>query len=142
METKLEKYKKFVAVGWTLTGHDELEPGASTNAERIDAMCKLYSAGFKTFASIEPVIDCDSSVKMMWETQTFCDLYKVGLQSGKKYDKGELSDLMSDFNAKSYLSGNHFKIYYKDSFLKAAGVSRSELPDNCITKDYNIFNNK
>ena len=27
-----------IAIGFTLTGHDELEPNASTNAERIEAM--------------------------------------------------------------------------------------------------------
>jgi len=45
------------AFGFTLTGHDELEPGASTNAERIEAIKKLHNSGFKTFASIEPIID-------------------------------------------------------------------------------------
>jgi hypothetical protein len=34
-----------------------------------------------------------------------------------------------------------FKVYYKDSFLKQAKVSREELPENCVTRDYNMFNN-
>jgi hypothetical protein len=28
------------------------------------------------------------------------------------------------------------------AIYQPAGISRSELPDNCVTKDYNIFNNK
>lgn len=30
-------------------------------------------------------------------------------------------------------------VYFKDSLLKQAGVSRSELPDNCVTPDFNLF---
>jgi DNA repair photolyase len=65
METKLEKYKRLVAVGWTLTGVDSAEPNASPNAERIEAMRKLHEAGFKVWASIEPIIDFDSSLTMI-----------------------------------------------------------------------------
>ena len=39
---KNDEYKKYVAIGFTLTGHDVLEPGASTNDERIEAMRKLH----------------------------------------------------------------------------------------------------
>lgn len=44
-------------VGFTLTGCDEMEPGASSNAERINAMKELKM--FYTWASIEPVIDIE-----------------------------------------------------------------------------------
>ena len=70
-----------IAFGFTITGHDELEPNASTNQERIEAMRKLHEAGFKTFASIEPIIDLTSSFEMIAATNGFCDLYKVGLES-------------------------------------------------------------
>jgi hypothetical protein len=138
----IEKFKRFVAFGFTLTGHNELEPGASTNIERIFAMYELHTSGFKTWASIEPVIDFDSRLKMIRRTFGFCDLYKIGLQSGKKYDKDELLDFWSDINAKSHLRGNECKIYYKDSLLKAAGLRREDLPANHVNKDYNIFSDK
>ena len=73
---------KNIAFGFTLTGHDELEPGASTNAERIEAMKRLHEAGFKTFASIEPIIDFESSFEMIVQAAPYCDLFKVGLMSG------------------------------------------------------------
>ncbi|GHV60893.1 hypothetical protein FACS1894195_0490 [Bacteroidia bacterium] len=132
--------KQNLAYGFTLTGHDELEQNASTNAERIEAMRRLHDACFKTFASIEPIIDCDSSVEMIWETLPFCDLYKIGLESGKKYNKDELLDLISEVIRKSYLPTNHFKIYFKDSLLKQAGINREDLPVNCVSRDYNMFN--
>jgi DNA repair photolyase len=142
---RLEKYKRLVAIGFTLTGRDDLEPGASPNAERIEAMRKLHKAGFKTFTSIEPIIDVQSSLNMIFATAGFCDLYKIGLMSGKKYDKNELLWLITRCHGftKIYKEYNFpIRFYFKDSLLKTAGISRSELPDNCVTRDYNIFNNK
>jgi DNA repair photolyase len=130
-------YKNHIAFGFTLTGKDELETGASTNAERIQAMRKLHDAGFKTFASIEPIIDFRRSMTMLRETYNICDLWKIGLEKGKKYDKEELRRFID--NAVFMASHAYCKIYFKDSLLKAAGVTRSELPDNCVTKDYNIW---
>ncbi|QIK58835.1 hypothetical protein G7050_02850 [Dysgonomonas sp. HDW5A] len=126
--------RKYYAFGFTLTGHDELEPNASTNAERINAMKKLYDAGFKTFASIEPIVDIESSAKMIKETYGYCDLYKIGLMSGQKYAWQNLRSLM-------LMCYRHIeaKFYFKDSFLKQAGIERSNLPNNCVNRDYNLF---
>ena len=62
--------RHYVTVGFTLTGHDDREPGASPNLERIEAMRELHIAGFKTWASLEPVIDFSSSVDMIVLTLT------------------------------------------------------------------------
>ena len=132
-------FEKYVAIGFTLTGHDELEPHASTNAERIEAMRKLHEAGFKTWASIEPIINFESSLQMIKETRGCCNLYKIGLLSGKKYDRDDLLDFIADVNAKAHLKPM-FKVYFKDSLLAQAGVSRSELSGNCVDRDYNMFN--
>jgi DNA repair photolyase len=151
---KPENFKKYVAFGFTLTGHNELEPNASTNAERIEAMCRLHNAGFKTWASIEPVIDFDSSLEMIKQTLDFCDLYKIGLESGKRHDRDHLIKFTLDVDnltRKIIPKDNNMcdsyeviksKIYFKDSLLKQAGISRSELPDNCVNRDYNLFLNK
>ena len=133
-----EKWKTLCAFGFTLTGHDELEPGASTNIERIKAMKKLHEAGFKTWASIEPIIDAKSSLNMIEKTVSFCDLFKVGLKSGKKYNDDNLIWFM-DW-AVSFINKNNSKIYFKNSLLQQAGISREELPSNCVTRDYNMFN--
>ena len=131
----IHAHNQYIAFGFTLTGHDELETGASTNAERIDAIRKLHFAGFKTWASIEPIIDFESSYKMILDSFIHCDLYKIGLESGKKYSKLELVDFvrnvirLCEFN----------KVYFKDSLLKAAGINRADLPENCIGRDFNMF---
>lgn len=129
-------YEKMIAIGFTLTGHDELEPGASTNAERIQAMRKLHDAGFRTWASIEPIVDFESSLKMITKTVGFCDLYKVGLMSGGNYKGVEINYFMN--MVMRQLSGV-IKIYWKDGLLKAAGITRDQLPPNCVDRDYNIF---
>jgi DNA repair photolyase len=112
-----------LAVGFSLTGCDELEPGAGENWERTDAIKKIKRLGVKTFASIEPIITVEDSKRVVRRCDGCCDLYKVGLESGKKYDKTELLEF---FN---WIS-NHVaasKIYFKDSFLKAIGVEREDL---------------
>lgn len=130
--------KSLITFGFTLTGHDELEPNASTNQERIDAMKKLHDAGFKTFASIEPIIDFENSFKMMQQSRTFCDLYKIGLMSGEKYDPVQVKWFMSVVNDQFSAS----KIYFKDSLLKAVGTDRESLPSNCVTRDFNLHDAK
>ncbi|GHT09085.1 hypothetical protein FACS189426_06420 [Bacteroidia bacterium] len=136
----IDKYRPLIAIGFTLTGHDELEPNASPNEQRIEAMKKLHDAGFKTFASIEPVINFESSYYIIIQTlYKCCDLYKIGLESGKKYDKKQLVEFM---NKVIKVTSQYYgvKIYFKDSLLKQAGINREDLPDNCVGRDYNIFN--
>jgi len=130
-------YKHLIAFGFTITGRDDLEPNASTNAERIKAMRKLHEAGFKTWASIEPVIDIESSLEIIRKTRTFCDLYKIGLQSGKKYDSNEAYRFIRIAEIEIR---KHTKIYFKDSLLAQAGINRADLPANCVDRDYNMFN--
>ena len=105
-----------------------------TNSEIIEAMEKLHNEGFKTFASIEPVIDFRSSWEMIALTHEFCDLYKIGLMSGKSYDKLDLNVFIEIINR--FIANN---IYFKDYLLKASGINRDELPANCVNRDYNIF---
>lgn len=128
---------ELISIGFTLTGHDELEPNAPTNAERIETMRKLHEAGFKTFASIEPIIDLSSSFQMISETSRFCDLYKIGLMSGVKVNRDKLQLFIMSVIDQSDIYGS--KLYFKDSLLKSAEIERSELPSNCVSRDYNIF---
>lgn len=126
-------YTRHVAFGFTLTGHDELESNASSNSERIEAMKILHEGGYKTFASIEPIIDLGSSLSMIHSTVDFCNLYKVGLLSGKKYDWRELRGFM--LACTSFES----KFYFKDSFISQADLDRANLPQSCVGRDYDMF---
>lgn len=138
-DNREKDWRKDYAFGFTLTGHNELEPGASTNQERIEAMKKLHDAGFRTFASIEPIINFKSSLEMIKQVNNYCDLFKIGLESGKKYQPQTLRDFIEDVTS---WTNRDAKIYFKDSLLKQAGIQRSSLPANCVDRDYNIFNNQ
>lgn len=108
------EYKKYLKMGFTLTGHDELEPNAPTNKRRITAIKALHQAGFKTFASIEPIIDLKSSMDMIKQTIGYCDEYKIGLLSGDKTIKKD--ELQKFFDKVNLLATTHnFNVYWKDS---------------------------
>jgi len=108
-------YKNLVTVGITLTRHDELEPNADTNQERITGLSSCYNAGFKTFVSIEPIIDFPSSKKMIEETVDVCNMYKIGINKGQSYDKYEAVKFAT------WVKNNVSNYMFKDSFKKLIG---------------------
>ena len=120
-----------LAVGFTLTGHDELETGASPNADRVAAMKSIHSMGIKTFASIEPVIDQQTSLVMVKAAAGYCDMFLVGLESGPNrhvLTDDEVSN-MSHQMIDVVRSCGVGSIYFKSSILKvakAAAVIASE----------------
>lgn len=140
-ENRLWKDKRhLVAFGFTLTGCDDKELGASSNHDRIEAMRKLHKLGFKTFASIEPVIDPMKSLQMIHQTLGYCDLYKVGLISGKCKGIYEDLHLRVFWGNLIDLTEDGFKIYPKDSLLNYLDEERSSLEGHFVNADYNIFN--
>lgn len=130
---------KDIAFGFTLTGHDEEEPGCATNSERIAMMRKLHKMGFKTYASIEPVITIDESMDMIQQTYEYCDLYKVGLESGKSYTVAEANDVINRTMWLTNLDGFSVPVYFKDSLLKKAGMKQGDIGVNTVGNDFNIF---
>lgn len=80
----LRQVRTKVTIGFTLTGRDENETGASTNRERIAAIRLLSDAGFRTFASVEPIIDFDRAIEMVEKASPWCDEYRFGLLSGDR----------------------------------------------------------
>lgn len=128
-----------LAVGFTLTGHDELETGASPNADRVAAMKSIHSMGIKTFASIEPVIDQQTSLDMVKAAAGYCDMFLVGLESGPNrhvLTDDEVSN-MSHQMIDVVRSCGVGSIYFKSSILKvakAAAVIASEGSGIVISK--------
>ena len=105
--------KKLIRVGFSLTGCDEQEPGASPNLERIQAMRELHNAGITTWASIEPIIDPQRSLIMIQQSIDCCDHYKIGVLSGKKsYTSDKIQLFVSLVNAL-----NPRSVYWKKSLL-------------------------
>lgn len=134
---KIKLLPKEIAWGFTLTGHDELEPGASSNVERIHAMKRLHGMGYKTFASIEPVVDFPSAFSMINLTRGICDLYKIGLMSGKRYTSTERSEAHFLLELLKEAPGRY---YLKESLIKLLEIDRADLPaDKFVGVDFNIF---
>ena len=108
--------KAMTHFGFTLTGRDDMEPGASTNDGRILAMSRVKQAGFKTWASIEPVLDWDSADKVVIGSLDYCDHYKIGLRSGVKrdyYNPQESTERI--FRLVYTITSNDRTVYLKES---------------------------
>lgn len=129
--------KKLIAYGVTLTGHNDLEPNGSTNESRINAIRDMNIEGYPTFASIEPIISFPRSLDMIEKSVDYCDLFKIGLESGRKYDKLQLNRFIDAVIYSTESMG--CKVYFKDGLLEQAGIKRENLPSVCVTRDYNIF---
>ncbi len=109
--------RKYLSVGFTLTGRDDLEPNAAPNMERIKAMRLIHGMGIRTWASVEPVIEIASSKRCIADTLGYCDEYKIGLLSGRKpdYSKEDVREFVEW--GEKVLHGV-VKIYWKESVQK------------------------
>lgn len=132
-----------IAIGKTLTGSDKDEPNASPNDERIVDLETMKYLGFKTWASIEPIIDFESSLELIKKTLGFCDLYKIGLMSGKRYDVNVLGNFIRKVHtACMFGTTNSYKpkVYWKDNITNITGKSMVE-SGFTVDRDCNIFKN-
>ena len=139
--------KAMTHFGFTLTGRDDMEPGASTNDGRILAMSRVKQAGFKTWASIEPVIDWDSADKVVIGSLDYCDHYKIGLRSGVKkdyYNPQESTERI--FRLVYTITSNDRTVYLKESVRRMLRETCSDemyqaLLRETVSMDLNPINN-
>jgi len=67
----------------TLTSLDDTvskkwERNAALPGDRIETLKKFHEHGIFTWVSLEPTLDCDTSIEIVRETHKFVDLFKVG----------------------------------------------------------------
>lgn len=126
----LDLFKEFgnrITVGTTLTFLDEKkskewEPYASTPSERLETLKILHDNGIKTFASFEPTIEPEESLKLIKKTleQDSIDHYKIGkINNYKSADKWQdwekyLKDCVD------LLRPTNKQVYYKYCLRKLA----------------------
>ena len=116
-------HPELLRVGFSLTSCDELEPGASPNLERIQAMRELHNAGISTWASIEPIIDPQKSLQMIRLSLDCCDHYKIGVLSGKKsYTPDHIRQFVGMVNTL-----NPRSVYWKNSLLDFIHATRDQI---------------
>lgn len=148
--------RKMIAFGFTLTGRDDWEPYASKNIERVRVMRVLHEMGFKTFASIEPVVDFDSSYEMIVKSVKFCDQFLIGLMSFRQayglapYDEDECAKfvlkvqaLLTNENTGKSMQDRVY-VYWKESVRKfmsediAVTTAIKGLSDS-VSRDWSLF---
>ena len=98
----------------------------------------------RTFASIEPVIDFDSSIAMIEQTIDFCDLYRIGLRSGAKadyYDNEKPCFFIGQVEGLMELKQSKAKVYWKESVSERVVFSDADYwtSRNNVNANYNIF---
>jgi DNA repair photolyase len=130
-----QRFGRSIIVGATLTGCDDLEPGAAPNAERLEVLRELHAAGVPTWASFEPVIRTEASLALLSEAVTVCDLVKVG-----KVNQWGTADRDIDWraflDAAKAICDSHASIsrmYVKTDLWRAAGCP--SLPATYRTAD-------
>jgi hypothetical protein len=125
---------EITAIGFTLTGHDELEPNAAPNSERIELMERLASwsshvPNVKKWASIEPVIDFDASFRMIQQAlDAGCEHFKIGLMTkntkvcrkgftlgGKTFAPYDLAECCQFVDYVMELTAGRATVYWKQS---------------------------
>lgn len=129
----------YIHIGVTLTGHDEMEPNADSNFERLQYLRYMHhERGFDTFVSLEPIIDFDSAYEMVWHCCDIVDEIRIGLMSPAKkgrYTRHEMDKFV--FDILLYRETFGFYIMWKSSFRRLAQEYNIELTEN-----HNLYGRK
>ena len=153
-------YGHNVAFGWTLTGRNGLEQNAHSNEMRMQEMSRVYRDGFKTWVSIEPVIDFPSSLDMIKQALAAgCQHFKIGLltnnthvvrkdfQFGEHhfdaYNRDECIDFIHNVMRIVEAGDGKATVYWKQSFRDFLGeedFARAIVGyNNIVGKDWSMF---
>jgi DNA repair photolyase len=94
----------------TLTSLDDAfslkwERAAALPGDRIQALREFHDRGIYTWVSLEPTLDCESSLEIVRRTHEFVDLFKVGKANylgeyGKRIDWKNYTERMVELCAK------------------------------------------
>ena len=170
MDTRSCEELRCASVGWTLTGHDELEPNAAPNDFRIEAMKCLSERGYRTWASIEPVITFDASFEMIKQAvDAGCQHFKIGLMTkntkvcrggfsfgGHDFAPYKMDECVDFVEYVMALTDGRATVYWKQSFVDylqqsekhpqpVRGMTAREFLSqwkHSVSKDWSMFNNK
>lgn len=132
----IPEVKDYLVIGLTLTGRDDMEPGASPNSERILALRRIHDLGFRCFASVEPVILTSKSLAIVQECAGFVDLFRVGLLAGGEFKIADLRKFADDLAA----IPEKPRIYLKDGLVKRLKRTRESYGSNFVDADYRPWN--
>lgn len=125
----VKKKKQMLSVGFSFSGWEPAEPGASPECERVSALRKLSRAGIRTFTSFEPILDIAGIEKTIKDILDYCDEFKFGLLSGNAgktalYDdpatlRREVASFFKFYDP--FLKDFGKKVYWKKSVISLLG---------------------
>lgn len=117
--TLFPPFKNLLTIGITLTGHDEMEPNAPSNHERIALLKSLKERDIKTFVSLEPVISFEASLNMIEQAAHYCKEFRIGLMSPYKKTRYCVFDLVDFIDKVNTLQAAlQLDIHWKTSVFK------------------------
>lgn len=161
------EHLRSLAIGYTLTGHDELEPNACTNEQRIKEMShvKDFEGGenIHLWASIEPVIDFPHSLDMIYQAlNAGCQHFKIGLLTNNtrvvrkpfefgehKFDAYKVKDCLHFIEDVMRMTSGKATVYWKQSvrdlletIYTPAAVDELLNYPHSVGKDWSMFGTK
>ena len=123
-----------LTIGFTITGKDELEPGAPSTEKRIEALRKLHDEyKIKTFVSLEPIISIHTASEVIKKTYKITDEIRIGAQSPIKKDRYAPNEFVGFVIAiKTLARGLDCRFMVKDSMYKQAEIFEGAYRDLCV----------
>lgn len=125
----IKKFKNHIKVGLTLTFLDkdkskEWEPEASIPDDRLNVLKQLKENNIETWASFEPVIDPDESLKILEITikENLVDSYKIGKLNNFKGLDNNIDWTMFLKKSIDLLRENNKKFYVKYDLRKITDI--------------------
>ena len=121
----IKQFGQSIMVGQTITTLNHhtsrtWEPGAPTSQERLQALRVLKEEGVVTWASFEPVIDCNHAIEALVAALPYVDVFKVGKMNRHPTLTGEDDWLQFLYEAVVILSGAGKQFYIKEDLRRAA----------------------
>lgn len=132
----VENLPHCLTIGFTITGKDELEPGAPSTEKRIEALRKLHDEyKIKTFVSLEPIISIHTASEVIRKTYKITDEVRIGVQSPIKKDRYAPNEFVGFVIAvKTLARGLDCRFMVKDSMYKQAETFEGVYRDLCVRK--------
>lgn len=123
-----------LTIGFTITGKDELEPGAPSTEKRIEALRKLHDEyKIKTFVSLEPITSIHTASEVIKKTYQITDEIRIGAQSPIKKDRYDPNEFVGFVVAvKTLARGLDCRFMVKDSMYKQAEIFEGVYRDLCV----------
>lgn len=123
-----------LAIGFTITGKDKLEPNAPSTEKRIAALRKLHDEyKIKTFVSLEPITSLAAASEVIKKTYQITDEIRIGAQSPIKKGRYDAMEFIGFVLAiKSLADTLDCRFMVKDSMYKQAETFEDAYRYMCI----------